>query len=168
MIARLCGDQQVSVDMGKPNFDPASLPFTAAPSSYHELFYHDRLLSFGAVSMGNPHVVFEVPDLEQAEVNILGEFFNHHAAFPRGVNVGFMQILNKHHIRLRVFERGTGETLACGTGACAAVSVGQSWGMLDKSVNVDLPGGHLHITRDPEDHIHMQGPAIRVFDGTLV
>lgn len=169
MTCTLQGKNQVTVDMGKPNFDPASLPFlTEAESPYYELPYHHRTLSFGAASIGNPHAVFEMPDLAQAEVDLLGKFFNQHTAFPKGVNVGFMQILNKTHIQLRVYERGAGETLACGTGACAAVCVGQRWGLLDDKVQVSLPGGDLIIERSTTGNILMTGPVITVFEGELI
>ncbi len=169
MVCELQDHQQVTVNMGKPDFNPASLPFlTEAQAPYYELPYHHRLLSFGAVSIGNPHIVFEVPEIEQAEVDVLGKFFNQsHPSFPKGVNVGFMQILSKDHIRLRVFERGTGETLACGTGACAAASMGQQWGLLSAKVEVNLLGGALAITRDSAGALLMTGPAISVFNGQI-
>jgi diaminopimelate epimerase len=168
MVCELQGNNQVTVDMGAPNFDPTALPFLIeAQAPYYELPYHHRTLSFGAVSMGNPHVVFEMPDLAQAEVDLLGTFFNAHPAFPKGVNVGFMQMITKDHIKLRVFERGAGETLACGTGACAAVSIGQQWGLLNSCVRVSLPGGDLTIEKNSSGNILMTGPVVTVFDGVL-
>ncbi len=165
---QILGNQLVKVAMGKANFSPASLPFmTPTQASYYELFFYDRLLSFGAVSIGNPHVIFVVPDIAQAEVDTLGTFFNQHLNFPQGVNVEFMQILDANHIQLRVYERGAGETLACGTGACAAVSMGKEWGMLSNEVSVNLPGGQLFIECDKNSNIHMIGPAVSVFDGKL-
>lgn len=164
----ILGNQQVKVAMGQPNFEPQSLPFsTNNIAPYYELAYHDRMLSFGAVSTGNPHVIFEVPDVAQAEVDVFGKFFNQHPAFPRGVNVGFMQILNPHHILLRVYERGAGETLACGTNACAAAVIGKHWSLLTGEITVSLPGGNLEIEQDSDDVIWMTGPAITVFDGVL-
>jgi diaminopimelate epimerase len=168
MTCNLIGNQQVRVNMGRPNFAPASLPFiTASQSPYYDLPYHNRFVSFGAVSIGNPHVVFDVPDCSQADVELLGNFFNQNPAFPQSVNVGFMQIIAEDHIKLRVYERGVGETLACGTGACAAVSVGQLWQFLTNRVRVSLTGGDLLIERNVHDDLLMTGPAITVFDAKL-
>lgn len=168
MVCDMTSDHQVTVNMGKPNFTPDALPFLAAVQApYYDYPYHGRVFSFGAVSIGNPHITFEVPDLSQAEVEVLGKEFNQSSAFPQGVNVGFMQKMAKDHIRLRVYERGAGETLACGTGACAAVSIGQLWQFLDETVRVSLPGGDLLIQRNQQDELLMTGPAITVFDGQL-
>jgi diaminopimelate epimerase len=125
-------------------------------------------IEIGAVSMGNPHAVTLVDEIEAAPVEQLGPLIESHRRFPNRVNAGFMQIIDRKNIRLRVFERGAGETLACGTGACAAVAVGRRWGLLDERVNVQLPGGNLSIYwENPEANIIMTGPAETVFTGTI-
>ncbi len=165
---RIERDGLVSVNMGTPNFDPAALPFKAAKQPSHTLQTEAGAVTIGAVSMGNPHAVMEVADVDNAPIETLGPAISHHPDFPCQVNAGFMQILNPRHIRLRVFERGTGETLACGTGACAAVAVGKSWNRLEKEVTVDLPGGQLLIRWEhPEAPLWMTGPATHVFEGTI-
>lgn len=170
MIARFCDDGHVCVNMSSANFEPASLPFAAEHAlPFYDYDWYTRPLSFGAVSVGNPHIVFDVPDVDQAEVDVLGEYFNNaHPLFPKGVNVGFMQRLGRDSIALKVYERGAGQTLACGTGACAAVSIGQKWGLLDSRVRVGLPGGHLSIEcAGAEAPIYMTGPAVIVYHGQL-
>jgi diaminopimelate epimerase len=160
---------EIRVNMGAPRFDPAQLPFTAeAEADKYPLEVGREPLTIGAVSMGNPHAVLRVEDAATAEVERLGPLLESHPRFPRRVNVGFMQIVDRGHIRLRVFERGAGETLACGTGACAAVAVGRRWGELDAEVRVDLPGGSLTIRWDGGDApLWMTGPATRVFQGEI-
>jgi diaminopimelate epimerase len=162
-------DGEIRVDMGAPRFDPAQIPFTAeAEADKYPLEIGREPLIIGAVSMGNPHAVLRVEDAATAEVERLGPQLESHPRFPRRVNVGFMQIVDRGHIRLRVFERGAGETLACGTGACAAVAVGRRWGELDEEVRVDLPGGSLTIRWDGGDApLWMTGPATRVFQGEI-
>ena len=141
--AEIDDDGQVSVDMGVPNFDPASLPFEATrQADVYPLRIGERELAIGAVSMGNPHAVIEVPSVEEAAVDTLGPAVENHPRFAQRTNVGFLQILRPNHVRLRVHERGVGETRACGTGACAAVAVGRQRGRLDERVRVDLPAGH--------------------------
>jgi diaminopimelate epimerase len=118
--------------------------------------------------MGNPHVVLRVPDVKTAAVERLGPNIQRHPRLPKSANVGFMQIASRSHIKLRVFERGAGETLACGTGACAAVAVGNVLGLLDGEVQVDLPGGTAQVTwRDPDQHIWLTGPATTVYTGFI-
>lgn len=171
MIATFTADGEVCVNMAHANFAPSSLPFNAPHLlAFYDVNWYHRVLSFGAVSVGNPHIVFDVPDLEQAEVESIGSYFNEqHPLFPRGVNVGFMQRHSRHDIALRVYERGVGQTLACGTGACAAVVVGQKWGLLDTTVRVQLLGGALSIEcRGPDQAIYMTGPAVVVYTGDLV
>ncbi|HEX9802846.1 MAG TPA: diaminopimelate epimerase, partial [Gammaproteobacteria bacterium] len=125
-------------------------------------------LSIGAVSMGNPHAVLQVEDAERAPVAELGPRLESHPRFPERVNVGFMQVLDSGAIRLRVYERGAAETLACGTGACAAVAVGRRWGLLGDDVRVSLPGGELTIRWAGEgEDLWMIGPATSVFEGTI-
>ncbi|MGC3981684.1 MAG: diaminopimelate epimerase [Steroidobacteraceae bacterium] len=167
--AELRSDGLVSIDMGVPNFTPAALPFIAdsqADSYFIEV--GEEIHQIGAVSMGNPHAVLLVPDVNTAPVAQLGPPLESHPRFPRRVNVGFMQILSPEHIRLRVFERGVGETLACGTGACAAVAVGRQRGLLAETVQVDLPGGTLQIRwAGPGAKLWMTGPAITVYTGQI-
>jgi diaminopimelate epimerase len=162
-------DGQVRVNMGKPNFSPASLPFLAeAEQQVYVLELGEETLSIGAVSMGNPHAVLQVEDVERAPVAELGPRLESHPRFPERVNVGFMQVLDSGAIRLRVYERGAAETLACGTGACAAVAVGRRWGLLGDDVRVSLPGGELAIRWAGEgEDLWMIGPATSVFEGTI-
>ncbi len=160
---------EVRVNMGQPNFDPKSLPFSARETApTYEIEFNDQSITVGAVSMGNPHIVHQVENIEHAPVAEWGPVLEHHPRFSERVNVGFMEIISAQQIRLRVFERGTGETLACGTGACAAVAVGISWGELDNRVEVLLPAGRLIIEWQGGDApIWMTGPATTVFTGTI-
>jgi diaminopimelate epimerase len=167
--ARIHDPGLVSVDMGVPNFDPKSLPFEASAEAHvYPLAVAGTEVEIGAVSMGNPHAVLTVASVASAPVDRLGPAIERHPRFPKRVNVGFMEIVDKSHIRLRVFERGAGETLACGTGACAAVAVGRRHGRLDPTVQVDLPGGTLEINwSGPGEHIWMKGPAAVSFKGRV-
>lgn len=164
---------QVSVDMGEPDFSPAALPFrTAEEADRYTLTLETEKglepVELSAVSVGNPHCVLTVEDVEEAPVETLGPRLGAHADFPQGVNVGFMQVLDRSTIRLRVFERGAGETVACGTGACAAVVCGIRNGQLDSEVTVKLRGGDLQITWPGPGHtITMTGPATTVYEGTV-
>ncbi len=162
-------DGQVRVNMGTPRFTPERIPFLAtAEADSYDLEVDGQTLRIGAVSLGNPHAVLPVPDLDQAPVARLGPLIESHPRFPRRVNAGFMQILDPGHIRLRVFERCAGETLACGTGACAAVAVGHRLGLLDETVRVSLPGGDLRITwAGGTEPLWMTGPAVSVFSGEI-
>src|SRR5690349_14701038 len=159
----------ISVDMGVPNFDPKSLPFEASAEAHvYPLVVAGTEVEIGAVSMGNPHAVLTVSSVASAPVDRLGPAIERHARFPKRVNVGFMEIVDKSHIKLRVFERGVGETLACGTGACAAVAIGRRHGRLDATVEVELPGGKLEITfAAPGEHIWMKGPTAVSFTGRV-
>jgi diaminopimelate epimerase len=166
----LQADGQVSVDMGLPRFEPSLIPLLArARAPAYDLGAGCRALRIGAVSMGNPHAVLSVSDdLERAPVAELGPRIERDPLFPKGANVGFMQRQSETAIRLRVWERGVGETLACGTGACAAVVIGRLWGELDERVEVSLPGGVLVIEWLGEGTpVRMTGPAMRVFDGEI-
>jgi diaminopimelate epimerase len=167
--ARVRDDGLVSVDMGAPNFDPRAIPLQAeheAPT--YSLSVDGGELEISAVSMGNPHAVLIVADVKTAPVSQFGPTIERHTRFARRANVGFMQIVDRSHIRLRVFERGVGETLACGTGACAAVAVGRRRGLLDAEVVVDLPGGTAMVTWDgPDQHVWLTGPATTVFTGSI-
>lgn len=167
--ARIEAGGLVSVDMGVPNFDPRSLPFVASAEAHvYPLDVAGSEVEIGAVSMGNPHAVLTVADVANAPVDRLGPAIEHHARFPNRVNAGFMEIVDRTHIRLRVYERGAGETLACGTGACAAVAVGRRHGRLDERVSVRVPGGELTITwPGPGTHIWLTGPAEVSFEGRV-
>ncbi|EGV33912.1 Diaminopimelate epimerase [Thiorhodococcus drewsii AZ1] len=162
-------DDQVRVDMGVPILEPAKIPFVAdTQASTYELEVDDHQLTVGAVSMGNPHAVLLVEDVDRAPVEHLGPLIEVHPRFPQRVNVGFMQILDPGHARLRVFERGAGETLACGTGACAAMVSGQLRGLLEDRVQIKLPGGTLVIEwSGPGETLWMTGPAESVFHGEI-
>jgi diaminopimelate epimerase len=167
--ARVRDDGLVSVDMGVPNFDPRSVPMQAeAYADTYSLTIDGADLEFSALSMGNPHVVLRVADVKTAPVTELGPKIQQHPRFPKRANVGFMQILDRSHIRLRVFERGAGETLACGTGACAAAAVGQRLRLLDGEVRVDLAGGTALVSwAGPDQPIWLTGPATFVFTGSI-
>lgn len=162
-------DGLVSVEMGIPNFDPRSLPMIAAAEApTYSLDVAGEVIDFGAVSMGNPHAVIPVCDVKAAPVGRLGPTIERHRDFPDRTNVGFMQILDRCHIALRVFERGAGETLACGTGACAAVAIGRRQGLLDNDVQVDLPGGTAYVSwPGPGQPLWLTGPATTVFRGLI-
>ena len=165
--AQVHSPEWVSIDMGVPNFDPRSLPFDApsqAPS--YPLEAGGETVEIGAVSLGNPHAVLRVAQVDGAPVARLGPAIEGHARFPRRVNVGFMQILDRGAIRLRVYERGVGETLACGTGACAAVAVGRRGGLLDSEVRVEVRGGELRVNwAGGEQSLWLTGPAQVSFEG---
>ncbi len=162
-------DGQVRVDMGVPILDPVRIPLLAdAPALTYDLAVNGETIAIGAVSMGNPHAVLLVEDTDTAPVARLGPRIESHPRFPQRVNVGFMQVLAPDHIRLRVYERGTGETLACGTGACAAMVSGRSRGLLGSRVLVSLPGGDLVIEWSAVGRpVLMTGPAQRVFEGEI-
>jgi diaminopimelate epimerase len=167
--AHVRDDGLVSVDMGIPQFDPRSLPLEAPTElpAYH-LDVDGMAVEFGAVSMGNPHAVLRVPDVKNAPVDHFGPTIERHPLFPKRVNVGFMEVVDRGHIRLRVYERGAGETLACGTGACAAVAVGRLWGLLDSEVRVELPGGTASVSWSGKgQHLWLTGPAKTVFTGSI-
>jgi len=173
---RLQDDGRVTVDMGPPFLVPAEVPFDTAgltPKLVNgcELWsiqLANHPVDVAVVSMGNPHAVMRVDSAEHAPVDELGPQIEGHARFPRRVNAGFMEVVDRGHIRLRVFERGTGETLACGSGACAAVVAGIRLGWLDPTVQVDMRGGTLTITwTGPGQPVLMTGPAVKVFDGEI-
>ena len=164
----------VTVDMGEPRLAAADIPFAPAPGEAADALWHEIGLDgasarFSCVNMGNPHAVLVVDDVHRAPVAECGAHLERHPQFPERVNVGFMQVLDAHHIRLRVFERGTGETQACGTGACAAAVAGMRAGLLARqgAVCVSLPGGDLQIEWAADNHVLMAGPAATVFEGTV-
>lgn len=166
---RVLSDNQVEVNMGAPRFDPKEMPFTAdGIQATYELDVAGESITIGAVSMGNPHAVQVVGDIENAPVSTQGPLIENHPRFPQRVNAGFMQIIGRDHIRLRVYERGAGETRACGTGACAAMVVGRQMGLVNDRVAVDLPGGRLDISWAGDDKpVIMTGPAVSVFEGEI-
>ena len=169
IVMQQCADGQYEVTMGVPDFEPAKLPLNLAPDDgRYRLESPWGSLEFGAVSMGNPHALLLTDDIADIRIQDIGAFISTHDSFPQGCNVGFAQVENRGKIQLRVYERGAGETLACGSGACAAVAIlGQS-GRVDDVVDVMLPGGHL-VIKWPGNHqpIKMKGPAEHVFRGTL-
>ena len=159
----------VTVDMGSPKFEPNQIPFVADEVALsYPLLVSDHIVQISVVSMGNPHAVQVVDDLDRAPVGNDGALIEMHPRFPQRVNAGFMQIMDAHHIRLRVFERGAGETLACGTGACAAAVAGIRLGQLQSPVQVDMRGGSLSIAWAGGDAaVMMTGPAVAVYDGNI-
>jgi len=169
IILQIEQDGQVTVDMGRPVFIPEKIPFLAEnQQDTYQLLVNGHEYAIGVVSMGNPHAVLLVDDVDTADVDITGAAIESHERFPQHVNVGFMQIQARDDIHLRVFERGVGETLACGTGACAAVATGIRQGLLDNRVAVHLPGGTLQISWQGESQpLYMTGPATTVFKGTI-
>lgn len=177
---RLEADGSITVDMGPPVLDPARVPFDT--EGLHgerqgngtlwplvlELAGAKESVLISAVSMGNPHAVQVVDDVDTAPVELTGPLIEHHPRFPNRVNAGFMQIVDRRHIKLRVFERGVGETLACGTGACAAAVAGIARGLLDSPVRVDARGGQLSISWAGEGQpVLLTGPAVTVFEGEM-
>jgi diaminopimelate epimerase len=176
---RINEDGRVTVDMGQPIFEPAAIPFDAAGLTPHpDGLWEKWTLTLGAeadspkaevcvLSMGNPHAVQEVADVDAAPVREHGPKIEHHSRFPNRVNAGFMQVLDRSRVKLRVWERGAGETLACGTGACAAVVGGIRLGRLDNRVDVQTRGGVLTIEWAPGANVLMTGPAVTVFEGEL-
>lgn len=162
-------DGQVTVDMGAPIFEPALIPFVAREQALtYELTIDKKLIIINSLSMGNPHAVQVVPDVVKADVETEGPLIESHPRFPKRVNAGFMQVVSRSTIRLRVYERGAGETLACGTGACAAVVAGIQRGLLDARVRVTTRGGDLGISWAGEGSpVMMTGPAITVYDGEM-
>ena len=166
---RLESDGRVTVNMGVPIFEPARIPFVAERlASTYGLEVDGRTVEISAVSMGNPHAVQVVADTDAAPVTSEGPLIERHARFPERVNAGYMQIVDRRHIKLRVFERGAGETLSCGTGACAAVVAGIARGLLDSPVKVDTRGGVLEIAwAGAAQPVFMTGPAQSVFEGEI-
>jgi diaminopimelate epimerase len=166
--ARIAG-ARVAVDMGVPNFDPRALPFEAArEADPYPLEVAGTTLQIGAVSLGNPHAVLSVPAVDAAPVATLGPAIERHPRFPQRVNAGFLEICSRDTVRLRVYERGAGETRSCGTGACAAVAVGRRRGLLDAQVDVQVRGGALQVNwAGLGEHIWLSGPTAISFAGHL-
>lgn len=169
LLLHLDQDNLVTVNMGIPRHAPDEIPMLVEEESkYYTVAVKGTERAFGAVSMGNPHAVLQVNDIKTAPVAELGSELERHPVFPERANIGFMQVVDRQHIRLRVFERGTGETLACGSGACAAAVIGIEHNLLDHDVFVELPGGELKISWSGRGNpVFMTGPAVSVFDGTL-
>jgi diaminopimelate epimerase len=167
---QIARDGATRVNMGEPRFEPSTLPFTAPARAlrYSVALSGSQMLEIGAASMGNPHAVIEVADVDGAPVEEIGEALQHHPAFPERVNVGFLQFVDRGHVRLRVYERGAGETLACGSGACAAVAVARMWGSVDANVEVRVRGGALKVEWQGEGApLYLGGPAETVFEGEM-
>ncbi|EFM87113.1 Diaminopimelate epimerase [Actinobacillus pleuropneumoniae serovar 2 str. S1536] len=169
MVLTLKDEEKVRVNMGEPIWEPAQVPFTANKFEKNYILRTDlQTVLCGVVSMGNPHCVLQVEDINLAPVNELGPLLENHERFPERANIGFMQVVNRNHIKLRVFERGAGETQACGSGACGAVAVGIMQGVLDNNVQVDLPGGSLQIEWEGVGHpLYMTGDATHIYDGFI-
>ncbi len=172
IVPKIEGDGRVTVNMGPPRFVPADIPFGAEVESLkYALDVRGTHISIGAMSMGNPHAVQVVANVDQAAVAETGPLIEHHEKFPNRVNAGFMQIVDRANIRLRVWERGAGETLACGTGACAAVVTGIRWGLLNETVTVQARGGELTVTwrglTDAGAPVFMSGATATVFKGEI-
>jgi diaminopimelate epimerase len=169
LLLRYNEDGQVTVNMGIPRHKPVEIPLLAEQESLiYKVSVHGIEQAFAAVSMGNPHAVIQVNDVKTAPVADLGHALENHAVFPERANIGFMQIIDRDHIKLRVYERGVAETLACGSGACAAVVIGIEQNLLNHNVCVELPGGKLKISWAGRGQaVLMTGPAMSVFDGTI-
>ncbi|WEN16795.1 diaminopimelate epimerase [Rhodanobacter sp. AS-Z3] len=167
VTVRLANAHEVTVDMGEPVFEPAGIPLLAdSMADHYEVVVDNRTLVFGAVSMGNPHAVVTVNDLADPALEQLGPLLTAHASFAEGANAGFVQRVDRSHLRLRVHERGAGWTRACGTGACAAMAILHQRGEVSDSVTVELPGGKLRIDWSGPGHpLWMSGPAAFVFEG---
>ena len=169
IILQVEDDGQVTVNMGSPILLPKAIPFVAEKQKYqYDIPISGSIISMGVVSMGNPHAIIVVDDTQTASVETLGPLVQQSQYFPNQANIGFMQIISKNHIKLRVYERGSGETLACGTGACAAVVAGHLQGLLDDLVKVSLPGGDLLIRwAGGKNPVMMTGPTATVFTGNI-
>ena len=172
ITCKLEKDGNITVDMGQPVLQPGKVPFVAdRPQINYDLSLGPECpdtFSISALNVGNPHAVITVASVDSAPVQEVGPIIERHPRFPEGVNVGFMEVVSRKKIKLRVFERGVGETKACGSGACAAVVAGRLQGLLDDTVDVELAGGHLSVTwRGDDDTIKMTGPACRVYEGRL-
>lgn len=170
LILQFDPDGLITVDMGIPRHSPAEIPLkTNDEALFYTIPVNNTEKAFGAVSMGNPHAVLQVNDINSAPVAELGAILENHPFFPERANIGFMQIINRQHIKLRVYERGAAETLACGSGACAAVVIGIEQNLLaQENIRVELPGGQLLINWSGRGHpVFMKGPAVSVFEGQI-
>ena len=169
LILTIDDNDSVTVNMGVPKFDPVNIPLDVdKKSENYSLKLGKEEIVFGAISIGNPHAVIIVDDVDLASVKTIGDFLQKNGMFPEGVNVGFVQILDRKNIKLRVYERGVGETLACGSGACAAVAVAYQQGHLEEVVNVELRGGHLMLRWEGDEQpIYMSGFVETVYEGEI-
>ncbi|CAL4325742.1 Diaminopimelate epimerase [Buchnera aphidicola (Eriosoma lanigerum)] len=169
MICKILNNNNVIVDMGEPEFIPSNIPFLCSKiNNYYSMYVNNQVIYFGVVSIGNPHCIIIVKDINDPNINVLGPIIEKKSIFPNYINVGFVQILQNNHIKLRVYERGVGETQACGSGACGAVAVGINQQLLCSKVKVDLIGGTLIINwKGMGSSLYMDGPAIRVYDGII-
>lgn len=169
LLLRFVSSDLIGVNMGVPKHSPAQIPLAVHDEALlYDVEINGVLVKFAAVSMGNPHAVIQVDDVRRAPVELLGAQLERHELFPQRVNVGFMEVLSRREILLRVYERGAAETLACGSGACAAVVVGIEQELLDPKVSVGLPGGHLMIEWAGRGYpVFMSGPAVSVFEGQI-
>lgn len=169
LVLELLDDGQVAVNMGIPEFHPDKIPFTANEiSTHYSLEIDQETINIGAVALGNPHAVLQVDDVDAAPIDTLGPKIEAHSRFPQRVNAGFMQIIDQNLIKVRVYERGVGETLACGSGACAAVIMGRQWQLLSENVQVQLTGGTLTVSWHGEGQpVMMTGSAKTVFEGDI-
>ncbi|MGB1581198.1 MAG: diaminopimelate epimerase [Nevskiales bacterium] len=169
MVLNILAGGQVRVNMGLPRFEPQDIPFQAdSRQSSYSLELDGSEQQIAALSMGNPHAVLRVDDVDTASVATLGPLIESHPRFPQRVNAGFLQVVDASHARLRVYERGSAETLACGSGACAAMVAGRQWGLLDQDAEMVLRGGILQLSWAGEgEPVYMTGPAETVFEGSL-
>lgn len=169
MQLQIEADGQVTVDMGIPKFEPNDIPLRRDHrEAEYEINFGDNTIRFGALSIGNPHAVMLVSDIDSVDVTNIGRLLESHPDFPQRVNVGFLQLIDKRHLRLRVYERGAGETEACGSGACAAMIFARQQGVVNDKVTVELRGGTLLINWTGENSpVRMTGPACHVFDGRI-
>ena len=169
MTLTIAGDDTVTVDMGIPVFEPRRIPFIAQKKrKNYELGINGSTVRIAALALGNPHAVQRVDDVETAPVSSLGPLIESHPRFPNRVNAGFMQTVDRNRLRVRVYERGVGETMACGSGACAAVVAGREWGVVNEKVTVELRGGSLAVQwLGREEPVLMTGPATHVFNGEI-
>jgi diaminopimelate epimerase len=169
LVLHVQADGQVTVNMGIPEFTPTKIPFVADhPASRYPLEVDGHNFSIGALALGNPHAVLQVDDVELAPVAQWGPAIEQHSRFPKRVNVGFLQIVSRDEFKLRVYERGTGETLACGSGACAAMVIGRSWDLLNETAQARLRGGTLILKwQGPGTPVMMTGPAQTVYEGSI-
>jgi diaminopimelate epimerase len=169
IIPKLESNGEVTVNMGPPKFEPDEIPFIAEKrTTTYPLDINGKQVEISALSMGNPHAVQLVPDIDQAPVLTEGALIEGHVRFPQRVNAGYFQVVDRHHIRLRVYERGAGETLSCGTGACAAVVAGIQRGLLESPVTVRFRNGDLDVSWEGKNRaVWMTGPAVAVFEGEI-
>ncbi|VAX76968.1 Diaminopimelate epimerase [Serratia symbiotica] len=169
MIINITSNDQVCVNMGEPNFDPQAVPFCAIKEEKNYIVQAaEHTLRCGIVSMGNPHCIVQVDDVNTAKIALIGPVLEGHKRFPERANIGFMQIVSREHIKLRTYERGSGQTHACGSGASAAVAVGIQQELLSNEVRVELPRGNLHVRwKGPGNPLFMTGPVTHVYDGYI-